>query len=273
MAVTRADKETELQALETAFKGSDSAILVDYKGLNVPQVTDLRRQLRGAKAKYKVVKNTLAKRALKGTRFETLEKFFAGTTAVAYTKVTGKPKRTETVQAGVAWLSADGGATWAPVSGTATGHGAQPQVAGVAAVGRGFVLLRPATVARRPAVDTFFSPNGLAWTFRATLSASAGFTALVANGGPDGAVLAGETGVTGQAGRKLTAFASADGQTWHQARPFGTAAAEDVSGVALAPGGAVVTAGRTVAETMFAEGKQAALHSAAGTLLQPRCGR
>jgi len=86
MAVTRADKEAELQQLEQAFKGSDSAILVDYKGLNVPQVTELRRQLRGAKATYKVVKNTIAKRALKGTRFEALEKYFEGTTAVAYTK-------------------------------------------------------------------------------------------------------------------------------------------------------------------------------------------
>ena len=85
MAVTRADKEAELQQLETAFKGCDSAILVDYKGMNVPQVTELRRQLRSAKASYKVVKNTLAKRALKGTSFEPLEKFFEGTTAVAYT--------------------------------------------------------------------------------------------------------------------------------------------------------------------------------------------
>ena len=162
---------------------------------------------------------------------------------IAGDAVTTKPKRTGTAQVGVAWLSADGGATWAPVTGTATGHGAQPQVAGVAAVGRGFVMLRPATVARRPAVDVFSSPNGLAWTFRATLGAPAGFTALMANGGPDGAVLAGETGVTGQAGRNLTAFASADGQTWHQARPFGAAAAEDISGVALAPDGAVVAAG------------------------------
>jgi len=85
MAVTRADKEAELQSLEAAFKGSDSAILVNYKGLNVPQVTELRRQLRGAKASYKVVKNTLAKRALKGTSFEALETFFEGTTAVAFT--------------------------------------------------------------------------------------------------------------------------------------------------------------------------------------------
>jgi len=85
MAVTRADKQVELQALEAAFQGSDSAILIDYKGLNVPQVTELRRQLRTAKASYKVVKNTIAKRALKGTSFEPLSPFFEGTTAVAYT--------------------------------------------------------------------------------------------------------------------------------------------------------------------------------------------
>jgi large subunit ribosomal protein L10 len=86
MAVTRADKEIELQQLESAFKGSDSAILVDYRGLNVPQVTDLRRQLRVAKAKYRVVKNTLAKRALQGTSFEPLAPFLEGTTAIAYTE-------------------------------------------------------------------------------------------------------------------------------------------------------------------------------------------
>jgi large subunit ribosomal protein L10 len=85
MAVTRADKVVELEQLEKAFKGSDSAILVDYKGMNVPQVTELRRQLRTAKASYKVVKNTIARRALKGTSFEVLEKFFAGTTAIAFT--------------------------------------------------------------------------------------------------------------------------------------------------------------------------------------------
>jgi large subunit ribosomal protein L10 len=85
MAVTRADKVVELEQLEKAFKGSDSAILVDYKGMNVPQVTELRRQLRSAKASYKVVKNTIAKRAVKGTSFEVLEKFFEGTTAIAFT--------------------------------------------------------------------------------------------------------------------------------------------------------------------------------------------
>jgi large subunit ribosomal protein L10 len=86
MAVTKAEKQEELAQLESAFKGTESAILVDYRGLNVPQVTDLRRELRKAKAAYRVVKNTIAKRAIKGTAFEALSEHFVGTTAIAYTE-------------------------------------------------------------------------------------------------------------------------------------------------------------------------------------------
>ena len=163
---------------------------------------------------------------------------------VVTTEVTGKPKRTVTVAAGAAWLSGDGGSTWVPTAGTATGPapnppgpGAQPQIAGVAAAGSGFVLLRPAAVAARAAVDAYFSPNGATWTFTATLGAAGGFAADLANGGPDGAV------VTGREGRTLTAFVSADGRAWQARSPFGTSASQAVSGVALAPDGAVVTAG------------------------------
>jgi large subunit ribosomal protein L10 len=85
MAVSRAEKEQELDELSSAFKAADTAIVVDYKGLNVPQVTELRRQLRAARAQYRVVKNTLAKRATKGTKLASLEASFEGTTAVAYT--------------------------------------------------------------------------------------------------------------------------------------------------------------------------------------------
>ncbi len=85
MAVTRAEKEQELADLNAAFTAADTAILVDYRGLNVPQVTELRRQLRASRAQYKVVKNTLAKRASKGTRLAALEAHFEGTTAIAYT--------------------------------------------------------------------------------------------------------------------------------------------------------------------------------------------
>jgi large subunit ribosomal protein L10 len=86
MAVTRADKTAAVATLEGMFKGAEVAILVDYKGINVPQVTELRSQLRKSKASYKVVKNSLAKRALQGTKFETLSGHFEGTTAVAYTE-------------------------------------------------------------------------------------------------------------------------------------------------------------------------------------------
>jgi large subunit ribosomal protein L10 len=85
MAVSRAEKEQELQNLSLAFKSADTAIVVDYKGLNVPQVTELRRQIRAARGQYKVVKNTLARRASQGTKLSSLESHFDGTTAVAYT--------------------------------------------------------------------------------------------------------------------------------------------------------------------------------------------
>jgi large subunit ribosomal protein L10 len=85
MAVSRAEKEQELQDLTSAFSSVDTAILVDYRGLNVPQVTELRRQLRAARAQYRVVKNTLAKRASQGTKLSSLEQHFEGTTAIAYT--------------------------------------------------------------------------------------------------------------------------------------------------------------------------------------------
>jgi large subunit ribosomal protein L10 len=84
MAVTKEDKIAELEQLERAFRGTESAVVVDYKGLKVPEVTELRRQIRGAKGSYKVVKNTLARRAMKGTAFESISEHFLGTTAVAY---------------------------------------------------------------------------------------------------------------------------------------------------------------------------------------------
>jgi len=84
MALTKTEKDTELRQLEGAFKGTETAILVDYRGLNVPQVTELRRQVRAARGQYRVVKNTLARRALRGTPFEPLTDFFKGTTAIAF---------------------------------------------------------------------------------------------------------------------------------------------------------------------------------------------
>ena len=67
MAVSRAEKVTEQTDLAAVFKAAETAVLVDYRGVTVPQVTELRRQIRAAGASYRVVKNTLAKRAATGT--------------------------------------------------------------------------------------------------------------------------------------------------------------------------------------------------------------
>ena len=85
MALTKAEKQTELTTLESELRAAQSAILLDFKGLNVPQVTELRRQVRAAKGRYRVVKNTLVRRAIKGTPFEPLTEQCAGATALAYT--------------------------------------------------------------------------------------------------------------------------------------------------------------------------------------------
>ena len=84
MAVSRADKQLELGQLTESFGKSESLILLEFKGLKVPEVTELRRQVRAVQGSYKVVKNTLARRAMAGTPFEALASHFTGSTAVAF---------------------------------------------------------------------------------------------------------------------------------------------------------------------------------------------
>ena len=84
MAVTRAVKETQLRELAGELTEASSAIVVDYKGLDVPQATALRRQVRAAQGHYRVVKNRIATRAIKDTSLESLTQHFIGPTAIAY---------------------------------------------------------------------------------------------------------------------------------------------------------------------------------------------
>lgn len=84
MAISRAEKEARVADLRSAFGAAESVILVDFKGLDVPEVTALRRNIRDARGGYRVVKNSLAQRAVDGTRFEVLAEHFDGTTAAAY---------------------------------------------------------------------------------------------------------------------------------------------------------------------------------------------
>ena len=83
--MNRTEKQTLIDELHRDFESSPHAILVDYRGLSVPAATEFRRRVRKAGSRYRVVKNTLAQRAIKNTPLERLGPSFDQMTGVAYT--------------------------------------------------------------------------------------------------------------------------------------------------------------------------------------------
>src|SRR5262245_40682835 len=83
--MNRAQKQEQIDSLREEFGRSSHAIVVDFRGLTVPAVTEFRRKVRQAGSRYKVVKNSLALRAIKDTPLEKLAPTFEGTRGVAYT--------------------------------------------------------------------------------------------------------------------------------------------------------------------------------------------
>jgi large subunit ribosomal protein L10 len=83
---TREQKQENLNALTEQFKNSKSAMVVGFNKLTVAKDQEFRNQLREAGAKYQVVKNTLARIAVKETPFEGMTDHFKGVTAVAWTE-------------------------------------------------------------------------------------------------------------------------------------------------------------------------------------------
>jgi large subunit ribosomal protein L10 len=83
--MNRSEKQQLIDELHGEFKASAHAVLVDYKGLSVPAVTEFRRKVKAAGSSYRVVKNSLALRAAKDTPLEKLAPKFEGATGVAYT--------------------------------------------------------------------------------------------------------------------------------------------------------------------------------------------
>jgi large subunit ribosomal protein L10 len=83
--MNRTEKQELIDDLHSEFGKSMHAILVDFRGLTVPAVTEFRRKLRQSGSRYRVVKNSLALRAVKDTPLEKLASKFENTTGVAYT--------------------------------------------------------------------------------------------------------------------------------------------------------------------------------------------
>jgi len=69
---------------QVAHRTSSTAVVTEYRGLTVAQISTLRRQLRTLGADYKVFKNTLVRRAIAGTDVESLAEFLVGPTAIAF---------------------------------------------------------------------------------------------------------------------------------------------------------------------------------------------
>src|SRR5438045_3406792 len=82
--MNREEKAEAISELEAAIGKATNAFLIDFKGITVPQVTELRKQVRETSSGYIVVKNTLALIAVKDSPLTQLKDAFAGPTAVAY---------------------------------------------------------------------------------------------------------------------------------------------------------------------------------------------
>lgn len=77
-------KKVQVEEIAEKFKNASSVVLVDYRGLTVAQVTELRKQLREAGIDFKVYKNTLTSRATEIAGVEGLNEYLTGPNAIAF---------------------------------------------------------------------------------------------------------------------------------------------------------------------------------------------
>lgn len=80
----REEKELLVKDIADRLMRSKSTIVTDYRGLNVQELTELRKQLREAGIEYRVLKNTLTRRALDEASLPGLEEYLKGPSAIAF---------------------------------------------------------------------------------------------------------------------------------------------------------------------------------------------
>jgi large subunit ribosomal protein L10 len=81
---TKAFKQEKIEAMKENFAKAKVAVVTEYRGLSVEEITKLRRALQKENSDYMVTKNTLAKVASKGTQFEVLDEVLKGPVAIAF---------------------------------------------------------------------------------------------------------------------------------------------------------------------------------------------
>ena len=82
--MNKQEKTQEIEALKSALESRPPTFVLAYRGLSVNQVSALRKKVRATSSRYRVVKNRLALRVIKGTPYEGLAPHFEGPTAIAY---------------------------------------------------------------------------------------------------------------------------------------------------------------------------------------------
>ncbi len=80
----RTQKELVIGEIKESFAGVTSVVLADYRGLDVPTVTEMRHEFAKAGCSYRVLKNTLVKIAIQGTELEPMSAYLAGPTALIW---------------------------------------------------------------------------------------------------------------------------------------------------------------------------------------------
>jgi large subunit ribosomal protein L10 len=80
--MSKTERQTEVDDITAAIKAAPNVYVTDFAGLNVARMTEFRRRLRGAGARYVVVKNTLAQRALAANKITGLDAHLAGPTGL-----------------------------------------------------------------------------------------------------------------------------------------------------------------------------------------------
>jgi large subunit ribosomal protein L10 len=78
------EKADRVEELRETLRKASSLVLADFRGVTVEQISGLRKEMRKASCTYRVVKNTLVKRAIAGTALEELSRHFKGPTAIAF---------------------------------------------------------------------------------------------------------------------------------------------------------------------------------------------
>ncbi|MBQ8476151.1 50S ribosomal protein L10 [bacterium] len=81
---TKEFKSQKIEHYKQQFENAKVAVVADYRGLTVEEITELRRGLQAAQADLTVTKNTLCKVAAKGTNFEVVSELMQGPTAIAF---------------------------------------------------------------------------------------------------------------------------------------------------------------------------------------------